>query len=295
MEEGAGGTVEEDGLSAARPFPPAERGAWRLLLIGAGLLLVPMAAYPGNWADVAPTSAATEAAWAMLGTIVFVALAIGMAVGFVGWRRLMRAWSTRAPGTARRSVAEAIRGRRGRWAFVLSAVAYLIFVSTFLSLYGWSAGGPGIWNGTYPAAANVLCCGPLGDTPVAILIVSPTFELVAIPVVLATVYASTLLFAMNVAVATSLLRRRSVGIGVGGASVGAASAVLVTCPSCGTILLANVLVGTAGAGVLAAWAAYSIPLMLVSFPLSALALLWTGRRLSRIALGDACRVRPAPS
>lgn len=281
-------------MDTTRPTESNEARAYRRFGLGAALLIGPMAAYPGNWSDASPLTPAGQSAWALVGAIVFVSIAIGASVVLAAAVDLLRAWRGRPPGTARRSIGDALAEDRGRRTVAVSAVAYVLVVGAFLSLYGWSSGGPGIWASSYPSAQNVLCCGPVGETPVAILVVTPSFELVTYPVVLVTVFVATLLFSTNVAVASALLRHRVAGSAIGGASLGTVSALLVNCPSCGTILLANVLAGTTAAGLLVAWAAYSVPLMLVSFPLSFATIAWTARRLSRARIGGACATQPSP-
>lgn len=58
------------------------------------------------------------------------------------------------------------------------------------------------------------------------------------------------------------------------------------------MLLANFRVGTTAAGLLVAWAAYSVPLMLLSFSASVLTLVWTSRRLANASAAARC-ARPA--
>ena len=288
-------------VSASRPPRDSRRGWW-LLGTGLTLLILPMVFYPGNWTSDGSSTVSQAAEWATTATLVFVLLAIGGIVTFLGWRELVyRTWSGGPRGTTRRAIHEALATRPARVGMALSAVAYVVLVGVFLSLFGLASGGPGIYASAYPSAENILCCGPIGQTPVAILLLSPTFELVIYPVVAVTVYFATLLFAMNVGIATALVRQRSSGSGVGNATVGAACAVLVNCPTCGTVLIGNIVVGTAAAGFLVSWAAYSVPIMLVSFPASLAAFLWSGRRLARTSrtpppptdgVGPGARVRP---
>ncbi|MHB1867221.1 MAG: hypothetical protein ACYCPU_06985 [Thermoplasmata archaeon] len=142
--------------------------------------------------------------------------------------------------------------------------------------------GPGIWESSYPAALSVLCCGPVGSTPNAILIVSPNFELYLSPLVLVTVSMATLLFAMNVGSVVALLSRPGASRqAIGSTALGAAAGTMVYCPTCGVILLANVLAGTAAAGLFVAWAAYETWFLLASMPLAVLALFWIGYQLAR--------------
>ena len=272
----------------------AERRAGWLLGIGFALLVGPMVTYPGNWTYAAPASASAEAAWTTLAAVDFVLVGTGGIVALLGWRALLRSWTDYPVGSLRRSVRDALALRSARFAMGLSAAAYVVLVGAFLSLYGWSSGGLGLWADSYPSATNVLCCGGMGQTPVAILILTPTIELVIFPLVLVTIFVATLLFSMNMGVATALFSSRSMSSGLGGASAGAAGALLVNCPTCGTILLENILVGTSAAGLLVAWAAYSVPIMLVSFPISLLTLVWSARRLSRVAARPRCPVASLP-
>lgn len=278
-------------MTAFRTREPAPglRGGW-LLGLGLALLVGPMMAYPGNWSNEVPGAAGEQVAWATVGAVVFVSIASGAVLAVTGVRTLARSWSAYPAGTGRRAISDVLRGRQERMALTLSAAGYVLIVGAFLSLYGWSTGGLGVWERSYPTAEYVLCCGPIGDTPVSVFVISPGFELVVFPIVGVTVFLATLLFSMNIATVTALLRRRSARLALGGASMSTASAVLVNCPTCGTILLANILVGTAGTGLLVAWAAYSIPFMLVSFPLSLLSLVWGGRQLARLDGGRECSI-----
>ena len=277
----------------SRVHGTGERPAVRRILLGLALLVGPMFAYPGDWALQGPLGSSDQTAWATVGALVFLCVAAGAVLVLLALRQLLAAWRDRPEGTTRRALAKALGARRGRRVLYLSAFLYVLLVGTFLSLYGWSPSGPGVWAGAYPSATNVLCCGTVGETPVAILLVTPTLEFVAYPIVLVTVFAATVLFASNVAVATTLLARRRAAPAVGGASLGTVSALFVNCPSCGTILLGNLLAGTAGAGILVAWATYSIPLMLVSFPLAVLALVFGGRALARDRAAPSCPPFPA--
>ncbi len=267
-------------LSAPRESHGARRGWW-LLGLGSALLVLPMVLYPGNWSYDGTSSVTQATQWATMAMLVFVLIAMGGVVAFLGWRELVyRAWGAQAPGTIRRAAHDALSTRTARIGMGLAASGYVVLVGVFLSLFGFAGSGAGIFASAYPAGENILCCGPIGETPVAILLLSPTFELVVYPVVVVTVYLATLLFAMNVGVATALVRQRSPGRGMGSASFGATCAVLVNCPTCGTVLIGNIIVGTAAAGLLVTWAAYSIPIMLVSFPASFAAFLWSSRRLA---------------
>ncbi len=261
--------------------------------MGLALLLGPLCAYPGNWSTVAPVTPAAQSAWATFGAIVYAAIAVGIVLTFLETRALFRAWRLAPEGSARRSLADVLGAPSQRWPLVVAAVGYLVLVGWFLSLFGWSLDGPGFVSGSFPVATNVLCCGPVGTTPVVALILAPTFELVAYPVVVVTVFGATMLFSLNVASVFALLRSRRSASAVGSGALSTVGALFVNCPACGTILLANVVAGTAAAGLFVAWAAYSVPLMLVSFPLAGLALYWNGHQLSRLAAGGAaCAIVP---
>lgn len=84
---------------------------------------------------------------------------------------------------------------------------------------------------SYPSAQNVLGCGLMGETPAAILLLTPSFELVVDSIGLVTVFVATTLFAMNIVMAAALIGRSDRPAAVGGASFGTLSALLVNCPA----------------------------------------------------------------
>lgn len=205
------------------------RHADRVLVTGIALLIAPMVLYPGNWTNGGPVTPGSQQMWEGVGTVVFLPIAVGATITLVALRRLFRSWAGFGHDTLRKSLADAAVGRSGRIALGSTAVAYTVVVGSYLGLYGWSVGGPGVWESSYPTATNVLCCGPVGVTPVGILMITSTFELVAYPVVLVTVFLAALLFPLIVAVATSLVRSRSMGPALGGTILGATSALRVNC------------------------------------------------------------------
>jgi hypothetical protein len=182
-----------------------------------------------------------------------------------------------------------LRPARNRRVFMVAAVGYVAFFAWFVSLYAISFGGPGIAMSSYPAVTNVLCCGAVGYTPVAILIVAPTMEFVVYPLVLVLLLAGTVLFAANVTATVALVRPVSASFGaLGSLTLGSAGALFVNCPVCGTVLLWNAIAGTAAAGLLTGWAANQLPFMLAAFPLSVIALVWNGRQMSGRNTGARC-------
>lgn len=257
------------------------------MLRGLALLLGPMIAYPGNWSSVSPSPQA-DGTWILLGLVVYVSIILGFLSVLQAMRHFLSVWRTELPGGRRRAFADALSGRVRRAVIAGAAAGYLLVVGWFLALYSWSPSGPGIWSASYPAVVPILCCGPIGDTPSVALLVTPTFELVASPVVLVTVLLASLLFSMNLTVAIALIRRRSAGVAAGTASVGSVGAVLVNCPTCGTVTLGSVLAGSAASGILVGLATYSVPLMLASFPATILALVWGSHQLARTREGGRC-------
>lgn len=270
----------------------SERRAILRVLLGVGLIFVPMGLYPGNWTTTYST--ALDSRWEILAVAVFVSLAVGAAIVVASVRDLMHAWSTHGTTTARGALARNLLDPRHRRALYLSAAFYAIFFAFVASLYSLDLSGPGIAAASYPSATNVLCCGYVGITPAAVLVVTPSFELVIYPLVLVILFAATLLFALNVTLTVALFRSRaSRASSAGSGALGGVAALLVNCPACGTLLLWNVVAGTSAAAFLTGFVTYYYPLLALAFPLAVFVLIWTARRLARAAgSGEACP-RPA--
>jgi hypothetical protein len=267
---------------ALRPF-------WRRLTVGLALVAGPLLAYPGNWATSAPETAAGQSAWTGFAVVVYLGLILGVVVVASAIRGLVRAWASGPTDGPLASLARLLRPVRNRRVFLAASVGYAAFFAWFVSLYGFSSGGPGIWMPSYPAVTNVICCGWPGYTPAAILVLTPSFELVVYPLVLILLLAATFLFAANVTATAALVWSAPVsGKTLGSLTLGSLGALFVNCPVCGTILVFNVLAGAAFAGLLTVWAANQILFMLAAFPLAVAALAWNGRQLSASKAGVAC-------
>ncbi len=267
---------------ALRPF-------WRRLTVGLVLMAGPLLAYPGNWATSAPETAAAESAWTGFAVVVYLGLIIGAVVVASAIRGLVRAWASEPTDGPLASLARLLRPVRNRRVFLAASVGYVVFFAWFVSLYAFSSDGPGIWMPSYPAATNIICCGSPGYTPVAIMVLTPSFELVVYPLVLILLLAGTFLFATNVTATAALVWSAPVsGKTLGSLALGSLGALFVNCPVCGTILVFNAVAGAATAGLLAGWAANQLPFMLVAFPLAVAALAWNGRQLSAGKAGVAC-------
>ncbi|EQD50856.1 hypothetical protein B1B_11088, partial [mine drainage metagenome] len=237
----------------------------------------------------------TESAWTGLAIVVYLGLILGTVIVTSAIRGLSRAWASGPADGPLASLARLFRTGRNRRIFLAASAGYVVFFGWFVSLYAFSSNDPGIWMPSYPAATNVLCCGPPGYTPTAILVLTPSFELVAYPLVLILLMAGTFLFAANVTATVALVRRVPSSFKpFGSLTLGGLGAVFVNCPVCGTILLFNAVAGTATAGLLAGWAANQLPFMLAAFPLSIASLLWAGRQLSAPRAGKTCALPPTP-
>ena len=130
-------------MGTARTGTADERRLYLPIGAGAALMLGPMAIYPGNWSEVAPLTSADQTAWAVLGLLVVVSIAIGGGLLGVSGVRLIRGWRARPEGMRRRDLADTLARPRGRRLLLASGTAYVLLVGAFLSLYGWSSGGPG--------------------------------------------------------------------------------------------------------------------------------------------------------
>ena len=256
------------------------------LAMGVGLLMIPWLAYPGNWSSTAPSSPAAQMSWTVDAVLVYLTILLG-----AGWLSLMVLGEIRRfrnkPDGIRPPWLGALAGtlldRTSRIPLVLAASAYGVFFSFFTGLVAIipSASSTGE---ALPSISTVLCCGPPGITPGVVVLVTPNLQLAANPATLLLLAAGLPLFAANVASAAWLVRRgRSAGRGALTGTAGALGTLLLNCPSCGTILLANALAGTAAAGALVGLTAVQTPLLLAAFPMAIGSLWLAGRQIARPA------------
>lgn len=261
--------------------PVARRGAWaRRLSLGAVASTLPVLFYPGNWTTHAPAAASSVAAWSVDAVGTFAVMALGLA--WTGWT-LMK-WPTvlsaAHPRNVLGDVREVILAGRNRLALIVSGIGYASAFAVFAGVVSFGSGAGGS-----PESFFVLCCGYPGVTPGFVVEVPPGVQLAVNPLTLLVFLVGAALFAANIAVTVELLRRRSAvratpAYGV----IGAAGTLLVGCPSCGTILAASALEGTAAAGLLTGWAILQLPLLLSAIPLAAGGLWASGRQLSRLTV-----------
>ncbi|MDE1819778.1 MAG: hypothetical protein KGJ23_02160 [Euryarchaeota archaeon] len=268
---------EGDSLSMGR--------GWAFFVAGAAGL-VPLLAYPGNWANALPSTAASVADWRMAAVLDYLGVLGSVTLFTAGLVLLVRAWSVQPPSAGRiewvKALAQALVAKRNRKVLLVSSVAYAALFVTLTGLVGVALHGDVRATG-FPSVTEFLCCGPVGITPGLVVAVDPYLQISLNPLTLLLAYAGVLLFSLNVTLAIESIRAR-----LGGwrqrpvALAGAFSAFLVGCPSCGTILLVNALEGTAVSGLLLGWSAYQTPLLLVAFPLGVASLVLTARGLSKM-------------
>ncbi len=264
------------------PAPPSPR-AIRELVLGALLLVVPWALYPGSFADQGPT-VAQAGPWTLAVVIVFLGMAVGGLFVFSGARRLLRVWAgveTGPTGPRRQALAGALRDPRLRGAWVVAGIAFALFFAFFTGLLGVDPKG-GLDSPGGPYGAVVYCCGAWGITPGLVLVPSGTLEISANPQELLLLGVSTSLFSANMVSALALWKD---ALRPGTASfagvLGTLGALFVNCPQCGTLVLFSALEGTAAAGLLVGWATFQAPLLVAAFPLSLLTLAYSARALAR--------------
>jgi hypothetical protein len=261
-----------------------ERALARRWAVGLGLLTFPWLAYPGNWTSVAPSSPAAVGAWTADSLLVYAALFLGLVwmsrttLTAIRWARYAPPWS-RLRWLQR--LAEVLGDRGIRVPFLIAAASYGAFFAFFTGLVTVipSTAEPGV---AIPSVSTILCCGPPGLTPGVVLLIAPSVQIAVNPLTLLLLALGLTLFAANVVVAIGLIRRgRSVGRSTMKGTAGVLGTLLFNCPSCGTVLLANALAGTAAAGALVGWAGLQAPLLASALPLSTGALWLSGRQLDR--------------
>jgi MFS family permease len=254
----------------------------RRLVIGVGLFTIPWLAYPGNWSSTAPGSPSAQLSWTADAVLVYVTLLLGVGLVALTAMRTVRRFGAGTLGPRwLRALAGVVADRRNRVALVLAGLAYAIFFSFFTGLVAIIPSAPSAGE-TRPSISAILCCGPPGTTPGVVIGVVSYLQLAANPMTLLLLAVGLPLFAVNVAAAAHLVRRGySAGTGVATGTTGALGTLLVNCPSCGTILLANALAGTGAAGALVGWTQLQTPLLLAAFPIAISSLWFAGRQLER--------------
>lgn len=262
------------------PARVARRGAraWRLSL-GAVASTLPVLTYPGNWTIHAPSAPNTVAAWTADAVGNFAAMVLGLV--WTGWTLV--SWPTvrsaAHPRSALANLREVILAGRNRSLLILSGMGYASVFAVFAGVVSFGSAPRGS-----PEAFVILCCGYPGVTPGLVVEVPPGVQFAVNPLTLLLFLVGAALFAANIAVTVELLRRRSaVRANPTYGVLGAAGTLLVGCPSCGTILAAGALEGTAVAGLLSGWAILQLPLLLSAIPLAAGGLWACGRQLARLA------------
>jgi hypothetical protein len=266
------------------PFPDRSLSpALRELLLGAALLVVPWALYPGSFASQAPAGPEVRA-WTLAVGLVFATMAVGGLFAFQGARRLLRVWAGTGPGPTgpkRRALANALRDPRSRWVWGTSVALFALFFAFFTGLLGVDLkGGLDVPGGPYGAV--VYCCGAWGITPGLVLVPNGVLELSADPQELLLLSVSTALFSANMVAAVALWKGSlRAGPATLAGTLGTLGALFVNCPQCGTLVLFSALEGTAAAGLLVGWVAFQAPLLVAAFPLSLLTLAYSARALAR--------------
>ena len=267
----------QNGHRVARPSPRP----FFLLVMGATVIAASLLTYPGSWTTKVPSPGSSESEWTVSATLVYIGLILGTSISAIGIRRGLRASSDRSSQSPPwlQSLAAAISDSRTRGVLLATALLYAVFFSLFTGVLTVA------WDGSisapsFPAGSDVLCCGPPGLTPGLVLMVSPYLQLTAVPLTLLVLVVSVPIFSANIVLVTVAFRLTRGPASAGPGILGTLGAVLVGCPSCGTLLLLNALEGTVGAGLVAGWVAYQTPLLFAALPASGLALYWSSRRLA---------------
>ncbi len=285
-------------MATGAPLILPDRRSTVWVTTGLGLILLPLLLFPGNWTSDAPIAPRIQALWTLFAVLVYSGIAMGLVFVVAGLHRAIVLWSGeefRETTPRRHALARALRRPGALPWYVGTAVLYGLFFGFFTNLLGVTVHSTIPASG-YPFLTPELCCGYPGITPGLILVVTPHFELTINPETILLLAAGTAFFSTNIIASMALFRHDSSPWGGSSAAfLAGLGAVFVNCPTCGTILLVNVLSSAVATGVLVSWTLNETPLIVAAFPLSFLALAWCAHRLSRPPASSlACRWPPPP-
>lgn len=138
---------------------------------------------------------------------------------------------------------------------VLSAVVYAIFYSLVsgVMVYNPNVSFSSVYHVSIPSWAVATCCSPLGQTPLAEVILTEHIGLLLVPVNLLLLFSTSWLVGLNVAIAAFVLSVRFTNSRIGWfGGLGALAGLFTSCPTCAGLATLSILgeTGTLSAALL---------------------------------------------
>jgi hypothetical protein len=176
--------------------------------------------------------------------------ASGLCILFYGVTSVLTNWSvddaSENPSTPS-VIAQVFSKRRNLSLFLLSAFAYGIFyaIASGMIIFQPAWNLSEVYHVGIPSLAVATCCGPVGETPEAVVYVTQHLGVLLVPINLVLLFLLSWLVGLNASLAAFALsfRTRHIGLGWFG-GIGAFIGLFTSCPTCAGLAIIALLGGT---------------------------------------------------
>jgi len=151
------------------------------------------------------------------------------------------------PSSKSSIIANVFATRRYSRLFLLSALTYGIFyaVASGIIVFQPAWNFSEVYHIGIPSFAIATCCGPVGETPEAVVYVTQHLGIVLVPINLVLLFSISWLVGLNTSVATFALRFRTKNVELGWfGGIGAFIGLFTSCPTCAGVAIIAMLGGT---------------------------------------------------
>ena len=151
------------------------------------------------------------------------------------------------PSSKSSIIANVFATRRYSRLFLLSALTYGIFyaVASGIIVFQPAWNFSEVYHVGIPSFAVATCCGPVGETPEAVVYVTQHLGIVLVPINLVLLFSISWLVGLNTSVATFALRFRTKNVELGWfGGIGAFIGLFTSCPTCAGVAIIAMLGGT---------------------------------------------------
>ncbi|HEX9239989.1 MAG TPA: hypothetical protein VF910_04975 [Candidatus Bathyarchaeia archaeon] len=151
------------------------------------------------------------------------------------------------PSSKSSIIANVFATRRYSRLFLLSALTYGIFyaVASGIIVFQPAWNFSEVYHVGIPSFAIATCCGPVGETPEAVVYVTQHLGIVLVPINLVLLFSISWLVGLNTSVATFALRFRTKNVELGWfGGIGAFIGLFTSCPTCAGVAIIAMLGGT---------------------------------------------------
>jgi len=176
--------------------------------------------------------------------------ASGLSVLFYGATSVLTNWSVdeASENSSTPSViAQVFSKRRNLRLFLLSAFAYGIFyaIASGIIIFQPAWNLSEVYHVGIPSLAVATCCGPVGETPEAVVYVTQHLGVLLVPINLVLLFLLSWLVGLNASLAAFALSFRTGHIGLGWfGGIGAFIGLFTSCPTCAGLAIIALLGGT---------------------------------------------------